>query len=401
MNLIPEDADEFNRRSTVFGFRAELEQILDFLNYKENPNLTDFFGTTLLHFAVVDHHDNFDIVEKLIKAGADVNAQNNCKQTPLHLAVLRHNLKVIDTLIAYDADINITELKGNTALHFAIDLLWSRRRQNQQETRSWIVKKLLNCGADPNISNANGETPLMIAVKYGDLDIVKDLLVFGANVLFRNKYSETCLHLLSWCPKPDIAILNELVKRGACVNCCDDVGRTALDVLLELTDKVGFGRQLTESFIKISTLVNWKHKIDFQVTSQNREKIRSLEKFVDACYKEVSRMKSYIYSNGSTLCHFAINGGKVVKIDKSQISIFDEVLNILIKDEFPIYDDLIEAHFDKTFLKEKLFEMNIYVRNTKGEVRLHPYAISDIASYLSGRDLLNLVRAYAKQFIKK
>lgn len=395
MNFIAESADEFNNPSTVFGFKAELEQILEFLNYKENPNLTDFFGTTLLHFTAIDHHDYNDIVEKLIKAGANVNAQNNCKQTPLHLAVLRRNWKVIDTLIAYNSNVNIQELKGNTALHFAIDMLWSRR-DIQQQMRLWTIKKLLHCGADPNVSNVRGETPLMIAVKYGDLDIVKDLLAFGANVHIRNNCLETCLHLLSWCPQPDIAILYELLKQGACVNCCDALGRTALDILLEFSDKVGFGKKLTESYIKISTLVNWEHKIDYQVTSQNREKIRNLEEFMEVCYKEVSRMKSFIYSDGSTLCHFAINGGKVAQQDKSQISIFGEVLNTLINEEFPIYDDIIEAHFDKTFFKEKLFEMNIYARKGRGKVSLHTYAISDIAFYLLGRDLLNLIRAYAK-----
>ncbi|XP_055928094.1 ankyrin-3-like [Argiope bruennichi] len=362
MNFISGIVNEYNHERAPFGLKAELEQILIFLNYTQNPNLTDFFGTTLLHFAATDNYDNFEIVEKLIKAGANVNARNNCKQTPLHLAVLRHNWRVIDTLIAHNADINAKELKGNTALHFAIDLLWSKRKQDQQESRSWIVRKLLLCGADPNVPNTSRETPLMLAVRYGDLEIVKELLACGANVHLRNQYSETCLHLVSWSPQPDIFILQELVKHGACVSCCDDIGRTPLDVLLE-SDKIGSVGYLAESFIKTATLVHWEQKIVFQ-TNQNREKTRSLEEFMDKCFQEVSRMKSYVYSDESTLCHFAINGGKVNKRHKSQ-SIFDEVLDTLTKDDFPIYNDFIEAHFDREFLQEKLLQMNVYARNAK------------------------------------
>ena len=51
-----------------------------------------------------------------------------------------------------------------------------------------MLKHVLKCGADVNIMDSNGWTPLHSACQYGDLEIVKILVEDNANI---NKFSNT------------------------------------------------------------------------------------------------------------------------------------------------------------------------------------------------------------------
>jgi len=84
---------------------------------------------------------------------------------------------------------------------------------------------LLNQGAD--IEELSYElTPLMSAARYGKLDMVKLLLVRGANVNVKNSDGTTALKLASGGGYTEIVKL--LLDRGANVNACDEGNRTAL-----------------------------------------------------------------------------------------------------------------------------------------------------------------------------
>uniref|UniRef100_A0A7N8WKD5 Oxysterol-binding protein n=1 Tax=Mastacembelus armatus TaxID=205130 RepID=A0A7N8WKD5_9TELE len=163
-------------------------------------------GWTPLHLACYFGHK--DVVEELLKAGADVNLPNNIGDTPLHKAAFTGRKEVVMLLLHYDAcptvingsaqipkdvtqnaeirsmleaaerteerkledklleaaregdlttltqlfsrkkppDINCTDLLGNTPLHCA-----AYRGQKQ------CALKLLKSGASPNIKNKNGK----------------------------------------------------------------------------------------------------------------------------------------------------------------------------------------------------------------------------------------------------
>jgi len=59
------------------------------------------------------------------------------------------------------------------------------------------VATMLNNGATPNETNANGYTALMFAAEYGNLAIAKLLLESGADLEARNKYGYTALFVAS------------------------------------------------------------------------------------------------------------------------------------------------------------------------------------------------------------
>ncbi|DAZ93878.1 TPA: hypothetical protein N0F65_008144 [Lagenidium giganteum] len=104
----------------------------------------------------------------------------NHGQGPLHIAVRRGDCQVIDAILFSDcADdvVNATDNNGNTALHFAAGS-W---RRPQCAT---MVRSLLDAGADSQIKNKRGLTPIgvhMLTAKVDNPAVLIMLLESGAD----------------------------------------------------------------------------------------------------------------------------------------------------------------------------------------------------------------------------
>ena len=80
-------------------------------------SVRDSDGSTPLHCACWKGHES--VVAVLLKAGADVNAENineHWGTTPLHAAAHANQKKVAELLIAHGADINARNLNDRTPL---------------------------------------------------------------------------------------------------------------------------------------------------------------------------------------------------------------------------------------------------------------------------------------------
>lgn len=131
-------------------------------------NSKDIHNSTPLHWAA--KVGNAAVVELLLGYGANVNAVNINNQTPLFESSRCHQSLVVDLLLSHNATVNITDNQGWTPL----------LRAFQKSGGDKIVKALVFSGADVNVSNFNGESPLHLAVAQNNIDIVRLLLAYGA-----------------------------------------------------------------------------------------------------------------------------------------------------------------------------------------------------------------------------
>lgn len=105
---------------------------------------------------------------------------------------------------------------GETALHIV-----TGRRDT-----TWI-SFLLGKGADPNIRDVKGQTPLVVAANLGFVEGMELLITGGARVDEPNSTGET--PLISAVHRRDIAMMRVLLKAGANPDRADSSGRSARD----------------------------------------------------------------------------------------------------------------------------------------------------------------------------
>ena len=95
-----------------------------------------------------------------------------------------------------------------------------------------MMKLLLDNGADPNIQNNGGFTPLIQACYLGNIRAVKILIDKGADVNIKTKLGVNAIQKASYNGYADIVEL--LISNGANVNEASNVGKTPLMKAVEL-----------------------------------------------------------------------------------------------------------------------------------------------------------------------
>jgi len=134
---------------------------------RANVNAVDIRGKTCLHIAAT--HDRNDIVELLLKYGADINAKSDGGWTPLHNACEKGSVVILRILLKAGSDINAKLLNGMTGLHLAA-----------QGGHSDVVKCLLERKDVKKASRDSfGFSPMLRALQGKFKDVAKMLAPFN------------------------------------------------------------------------------------------------------------------------------------------------------------------------------------------------------------------------------
>jgi ankyrin repeat protein len=152
-------------------------------------------------------NQNKAAVRSLIDQRADVNAPQADGATALHWAVRWDDLEMVDLLLKSGANPKSSNRNGATPLFLA-----------SENGSAQVLERLLDAGVDPNVAVLpNGETALMLAARSGHLDAVKALVDHGANVnTAENLDGTTALMWAAFENHP--AVIDFLFQRGADVN---------------------------------------------------------------------------------------------------------------------------------------------------------------------------------------
>ena len=171
-----------------------------------------------------------NIVALLLEKGANPNAVNKGKLTPLHNAARHGRAQVVRKLITYHANVNILDDQGCTPLVWAI-------KSDSLET----VEVLLANGADIKKITSPYFSPLHMSAAKGNLAITKALISHGATInhpimIDDGESNITPLHVAATNNFPEIADL--LIKKGADVTVKTSKGQTVLDIINERPERI-------------------------------------------------------------------------------------------------------------------------------------------------------------------
>lgn len=110
--------------------------------------------------------------------------------TPLMRAAGRGALDIVERLLAAGADVQATDERGYTPLFHAC------HDPEQDRGHPEVVQRLLDAGADKEAKIGFGVRPLMFAAGNGEAGVVEVLLRAGADPLARNEVGRTALMMV-------------------------------------------------------------------------------------------------------------------------------------------------------------------------------------------------------------
>ncbi|XP_059368677.1 kinase D-interacting substrate of 220 kDa B isoform X4 [Carassius carassius] len=237
--------------------------------FKEVDGRSDNGQTPLM---LASEQGSLEIVQELIRRGADVNLDDVDCWSALISAAKEGHVEVVKELLENSAYIEHRDMGGWTALTWAsykgrvevatvlleaganpnttgqqysvYPIIWAAGRGHAE-----IVKLLLEHGAKVNCSDKYGTTPLIWAARKGHYDCVMHLLENGADVDQEGANSMTALIVAVKGGYTEV--VKELLKRNPNVNMTDKDGNTALMIAA----KEGY-TEIVQDLLDAGTYVN-------------------------------------------------------------------------------------------------------------------------------------------------
>ncbi|CAB0035784.1 unnamed protein product, partial [Trichogramma brassicae] len=244
----------------LFGCEAVVKK---FLEFGQDPNLfVANRGDFPLGLALKSRNEN--MIKLLLRGGANPHSANLNGMTPLHVLDDEHcrtglALKLFEMTdeLNQPLQVNARDNFGNTPLHLAMN-----------KGREKVAELLLRRGADLNLTNNKGLTPMHVIEMYSSCNLSKMLFnVSGdirheAQIDVRDKNGNSPLHWALYRLRKPTAEM--LLRNGANVNLTNDEGSTPLHIICQLKNKGYHDYRLAELFFKVTDEINQLVQVDVQ-----------------------------------------------------------------------------------------------------------------------------------------
>lgn len=193
-------------------FRAAQSGLSSFLEWQErHRDKVDLQGA--LWMACSQHE--VQAVECLLQAGADANTrfEEEEHKTPLLCA---YRDEIVELLLRFGAELNVCDDAGTTPLHHLLSREWGGVAELLPRIRDEFI----------DVRDGEGMTPYLVACEKGQKEVARALLTRGADASARNHQGETALHLAV--KYASMEMIAWLMEQGADVNATAHDGRTPL-----------------------------------------------------------------------------------------------------------------------------------------------------------------------------
>jgi cytohesin len=220
---------------------GRLETVLDLIAGGADVNARDMLKRTPLHLTV-----SSVIAEALITNGSDINCEDGYGSTALMEAAQAGRKNIVEVLLTNGSDMNMHDRWGSTAMHNAVrnghkdiaeifigwgfdvreigaELVFTAAAAG----KSNVLQLLQEHGAEIDTKAKNEYTPLHIAVFMGHTDVVEWLIDKGADINTSTEYGTTPLH--SAVERGRYTMVELLIVGGAACNVTNKDGFTPLD----------------------------------------------------------------------------------------------------------------------------------------------------------------------------
>ena len=208
--------EEWN--TAAYYAAATLDHVTACLSIGADPEAMNESKITPLHFAA-GLSESSGVIEALIAAGADLEAMDEDGETPLHFAArLNETPAVAKALIVAGANPKAKDQGKMTPLHFAA----------MSNNNPAVIQALIVAGADLDVPDKDGDRPLNLADVYNNNPAVASALISaGSNLRARERYKWTSLHRAAKF-NADPTVIEALISAGSDPHARDKYKRTPL-----------------------------------------------------------------------------------------------------------------------------------------------------------------------------
>jgi serine/threonine protein kinase len=288
---------------------------------------------SLLHCAI--EHKQTEIVEDLLRRGANSNTRSSQGMTPLHRVVkVYHKINNYPDSTKILTGLNYEVVQAPSIMNKAVDINCLRRDAQD------ILRLLIDYKANIDAKDDNGESPLLFAVKLQNAQAVESLIKLGANPHTSNRNQSSLWHVLAWYKYANasrkstdnvaysentiLKIAQQLTAAKVDLNAMNNNGDTALHIAIQ-----------SSNFAVAEYLLN--HKINSNIWNTQGQ-----TPLTTAVIRRNSEMTKLLLLNGVDINRVNQNGNTPL-IEAMKISDFSDWL-----EEFNSHGKLSVDKIDKT-----------------------------------------------------